>query len=449
MKQILVLGAGKSAPYLIRYLLDNAERGGWFVTVGDLDIEQARAAVRDHPSGDAIAFDVNDAALRDAQIGRSDVVVNMLAPPFQPMVAWDCVSRGSHMVSASYESAEIRDINADALRRNVLILTEMGLDPGIDHMSALALVHRLRDEGARITGFLSYGAGLPAPSETLNPLKYVITWNPRNVVMAGAAGAQYLQNGKIKIVPYRRLFHQTWDVEIDGVGMLEAYPNRDSLTYMDHFGLPEVDTMVRGTLRYPGWSETWEKLVRIGLPNETLRIPKLRERSYREVLEMFLPLVGTVSSIEKRVARALDVSPTGRIMENLRWLGLFSDERVTCKGDTAAAMLTDLIERKLPLLPDQRDMVILHHVVDFDRGNGAERLESTMVEYGEPGGMTAMSRTVGLPAALAVETLLSGELALTGCHIPTHRAIYEPILAKLAACGISFTERAVPPPPAH
>jgi len=327
----------------------------------------------------------------------------------------------------------------------VLLLCEMGLDPGIDHMSAMALVRRLQAENARIRGFRSYGSGIPAPGQPHNPLRYAVTWNPRNVVMSGQAGAQYMENGRIKIVPFHQVFHHTWEVPVDGLGTLEAYPNRDSLAYLEAFGLEGVETMIRGTLRYPGWSETWAQIVQLGLPNELLRIPDLARRTYREVVEMFLPLNIEGPRVEQRVARFLHISPTGRIMENLRWLGLFSEEPIGCRGETAAAMLIHLLQQKLPLGPDEHDVVVLVHELEVEHaGRAPELITSTLVHEGEPGGFTAMSRTVGLPTAAAVELLLDGHLPLTGCHIPTHPLIYEPVLREIASAGLAFTEKVEP-----
>jgi saccharopine dehydrogenase-like NADP-dependent oxidoreductase len=444
MKRILVLGAGKSAPYLIRWLLEQAQEHDWFVTVGDVDLAAARRSVAGHARGEAIHFDVNDSAERDPAIERADLVVNLISPQFLALIAWDCVQHKTPMICASYRSQEIRELNHDAQRAGILLLCEMGLDPGIDHMSAMALIKRLQGEGGRITSFCSYGSGVPAPDQETNPLQYVITWNPRNVVMAGDQGAQFMEDGKIKIVPYHHVFHHTWRVEVDGVGTLEAYPNRDSLSYMQAFGLDHVHTMVRGTLRYPGWSETWARMVQLGLPNETLRIPDLAERSFAEVVEMFLPLNISGPKLDTRVARFLGISPTGKIIENMRWLGLFSDEPTGCRGDTAAALLIDILSRKMPLLDDARDMVVLKHELEVDYPDSereAEAVTSTMVVKGEPGEMTAMAKTVGLPAALAARMVLTGRLHLTGAHIPTHPAIYEPVLADLEREGIGFIER--------
>jgi len=443
MKQVLVLGAGKSAPYLISRLLEFAYTEDWQVTVGDLAPETAAQRIDGHPRGEAVAFDVNDSDQRDQFVTRSDLVVNFLAPQFQSLIAWDCVNHGKPMISASYRSPDLRALDPDAKRKGVLILSEMGLDPGIDNMSAAAIIDRIRSEDGRISSFCSYGSGIPANDQEHSPLRYVVTWNPRNVVMSGENGAQYMENGMIKIVPYHHVFHRTWRVEVDGVGTLEAYPNRDSLSYMQTFGLDYVHTMIRGTLRYPGWSETWARIIQLGLPNEQLRIPDLAGRTYAEVVDMFLPQTTSGSSLSNRVARYLGISPTGTVIEKMRWLGLFDDVPTGCTHDTAAAMMTDLLEQKLPLLAGQRDMVVLLHdmEVTYNGTKPAEHIVATLVAKGEPDGFTAMSKTVGGPAALAARMILRGELDLTGCLIPTEPAIYEPVLTALAEEGIAFTEK--------
>jgi saccharopine dehydrogenase-like NADP-dependent oxidoreductase len=321
----------------------------------------------------------------------------------------------------------------------------MGLDPGIDHMSAMALIRGVEGDGGRIVAFRSYGSGIPAPGQPNNPLRYALTWDPRNVVMAGEAGAQYMEEHRIKIVPSHHVFAHTWPCDVEGVGTLEAYANRDSLSYMKSFGLEHVQTMIRGTLRYPGWSETWGQIVNLGLPNETMRIPNLAERSYAEVIEMFLPLDLRGISLERRVAHFLRINPTGNIMEKLRWLGLFSNQPIGCQGDTACDMMVHLLQQKLALTPELRDLVLLVHELDVeypDRPN--ERITSTFAVEGEPGGFSAMSKTVGLPVAIATVLKLRGDLSLTGSLIPTHPAIYESILPVIEATGLRFTERRKP-----
>lgn len=444
MKRILVLGAGQSTPYLIHHLLTLSDEHDWHVTVGDLDEALARERIGGHPRGSGVRFDVNDETHRATHVQQADVVINMLAPMFQSLVAWDCVSNGTHMLSVSYRDQSARDLNPDAERKGVLLLYEMGLDPGIDHMSAMAVIERVRAEGGQITRFCSYGSGIPAPDQAQNPLRYVITWNPRNVVMAGEHGAEYMEDGKIKLIPFHHVFHRTWPVEVDGVGLFEAYPNRDSLSYQRSFGLEHAHTVIRGTLRYPGWSEAWAQVVRLGLPNEHLRIADIQQRSYRDVIEMFLPMTRGKERIEERVARFLQISPTGTIIQNLAWLGLFSNEKIVCDGDTPASMMSHLLKEKMPLAPGMRDMVIILHELDVhysasDRPD--ERVSSTLVAQGDPHGFSAMAKTVGLPTALATRLLLTGKLALVGSRIPTHPSIYKPILRDIAAEGLTFSER--------
>jgi saccharopine dehydrogenase-like NADP-dependent oxidoreductase len=452
MKQVLVLGAGRSAPFLVHRLLDMAEASDWFVTVADLDRSAAEWLVAGHSRGAAIRFDVNDAAMRDARISQADVVINMLAPAFQHLVAWDCLSHGTHMLSVSYRDEAVRALDADAQRRGVLILSELGLDPGIDHMSAMALLDRIRSEGGRVRAFRSYGSGVPAPGQEVNPLGYWVTWNPRNVVMSGSRGAQYMENGRIRLVPHHRVFRHTWPVEVGGVGRMIAYPNRDSVSYGAVFGVDEADTILRATMRWPGWCETWDAVVRLGLPNESLRIPDLCDRSAREVVEMFLPGNGepcaNSSEVESRVASLLGIAADSDVIRNLRWMGRFSDERLECEGRTPAEMMVHLLRRQLSIPTGGRDMVVLRHELDVLGMDGSrERITSTMATEGTAE-FTAMSRTVGLPTALATQLLLDGELTLTGSLIPTHPAVYGPVLEALEAEGLVFTESRAPIPAA-
>ncbi len=445
MKKILVLGAGKSSPYLISYLLDQAEKYDWFVTVADMDINLAKSRLRGSSRGAAIKFDVNDSDIRSAQIEKADVVVNMLAPRFQHLVALTCVRKGKHMISVSYEDRRMRELAPDAERKGVLMLTEIGLDPGIDHMSATQMIHKIRSKGGLIKSFESYGGGLPAPDTLSNPMKYVISWNPRNVVMAGESGAQYLKDGKIKIIPYHNVFQSTWPMEVPGIGLMEVYPNRDSLGYRDKYGFTDADTVIRGTIRFPGWCETWAQIQRLGLPNEMLRIPDLENTTYAQLTEMLLPPSdGSEASVDQRVARFLGINPTGAIMEKMRWLGLFSNEKIGVKVETAAEVMTHLLSDKLRLHDDAHDMVILMHkmIAEYpDENNRKEEITSTMIHYGEKAGFTSMAKSVGLPAALVAKLLLLDKLPLSGCHIPTHPMIYEPVMKELEVEGFAFSEQ--------
>ncbi len=447
MKQILVLGAGHSTPALIHYLLKEAAENDWFVTVGDIEVEKAQRIVGSHPRGAAIMFDVNDVAMRTTYLQKADVVVNMLSPVYQYLIALDCLHHGKHMISASYEDVKVHKLNLDAHRKGILILNEMGLDPGLDHMSAMSLIDQVHQRGGVIKSFLSYGGGLPAPEVESNPLRYAITWNPRNVVRAGEVGAQYMEEGEIKVLPYHQVFKRTWLVEIEGIGTLEAYPNRNSLVYQHRFGLNGVRTMLRGTLRYPGWSETWQHIVSLGLTNESMPIPHLPQKTYREFLQMFMPLYVSGKKLENRLANYLGISPTGKIMENLKWLGLFSNEPIGGNVRTASDVMTKIVVNKLKFPPGGRDMVIITHEIEVEYPEENFRKECTLttfIEYGDAEGFTAIAKTVGYPAAIATKLLLTNQLPLTGCHIPTLPAIYMPVLQELKKEGFVFQEEVKP-----
>ena len=443
MKNILVLGAGQSSPYLIKYLLNHAEENDWFVTVCDRDHDLALRRINGNARATAIEFEVNDTALRKTVIKACDVVVNMLAPQFQFLIALDCIHFKKHCITASYEDVKIHDLNKEAIRAGILVLNEMGLDPGIDHMLAMSILEKIRTAGGNVTKFISYGSGLPAPEVKSNPMNYCITWNARNITMAGEYGAQFMENGKIKVLSLPQIFQRSWRVNVKGIGELEAYPNRDSLIYQKTFNLPKVKTMIRATLRYPGWSETWLQIVKLGMPNETMRIPNLKNKSYAEFTEMFLPSETNGASIESRTASYLGLNPTGHIIHNLAWLGLFSEEKIGTKLSTAAEVLTDLLKKKMVLPDGARDMVMLIHEIeavypylDYKR----EKTTVSFIEYGTPGDHNAIAKTVGLPAAIAVKLLLTGRINISGCHIPTHPAIYSIVLDELMKEGFIIEE---------
>lgn len=449
MPKIVILGAGRSTPYLIRRMVDKAEAQNWDVVVADMDVEQARKRIGTSTKAEAVFLNATEEPELKKVIEGADVVANLLAPRFQVSVARNCVDAGAHMVSVSYLSDETRELDGWAREKGVMLLTEMGLDPGIDHMMAMEALNQARKDGGRILSFRSFGSGVPAADSKSNPMDYLITWNPWNVAMSGKAGAQYMLDGRIRIVPHRRLFLHTWPVEVEGVGILEAYPNRDSLSYRDHFHLNDVRTMIRGTLRWPGYCETWAKIVKLGIPNDSLHIPDLASRSPREVVSMFLPIPVAPALVEEAATLFLELNPTGQTMDKLRFLGLFDEEPCGAPGSTAAEMLSHLLQQRLAPKAGDRDMVILIHQMDirFDREeNPCERMNYTMVDQGDACGLSAMARTVGLPTALAMEMMLEGELDLPGCILPTAEEIYPRVLKRLRAEGLQFKMSMEPSP---
>lgn len=447
MPRVLVLGAGQSSPYLIARLLEQGHARGFEVVVADVNRELAEERIGRHPAGRAFELDATDLVETGVQIRDSDVVVNLLTPPFQPVVAAQCVELGRHMVSASYRSERVAALDAEARARGVTILCELGLDPGLDHLSAMKMLDAMRDRSGGVVRFVSYGSGVLAPDSADNPFRYAITWNPRNVVMAGEAGAQFIDAGSLRLIPYPEVFARTWRVEVRELGLMEAYANRDSLAYRELYGLQEAHTLIRGTLRYPGFCEAWYAIARLGLPNENLVIPDLPERTWAEVVETCLPASGE-SDLRRRVADHLRIHRTGHAMDAMAWLGFFSDDRVGGDVRTPAQALAGLLQDKLRLRDDQRDVVILQHDLQAEFPDGTvERTTSSLIEYGRSGHMTAMARAVGLPAALAAEMLLMGEELPRGSLVPTIPSIYEPLLAHLAEAGVRFLETTTVQPP--
>jgi saccharopine dehydrogenase-like NADP-dependent oxidoreductase len=338
----------------------------------------------------------------------------------------------------------MQKLDKKAKDAGIVILNEMGLDPGIDHMSAMSVIKKIQKSGGEIKSFISYGGALPAPDVKSNPMDYCITWNSRNVVMAGEMGAQYMENGLNKLVSHGQIFNRTWQVDVDGIGRLEAYPNRDSLIYRKTFNLKYVDTMIRGTLRYPGWSETWLQIVKLGMTNENMAIPNLSDCTFAELTEMFIPLSANGRNLEARVANYLGISPTGKIMDNLRWFGFFDDKKIGTSVNTPAEVLQRLLIEKMPMPTGKRDMVTLVHEIKAvypKEKNRMEKVTSCLIDYGDPNGFTAIAKTVGAPAAIAAKLILNSEITLTGCHIPTNPKIYTKVLKELETIGVKFTEK--------
>lgn len=443
MKNVLILGAGQSAPHLISYMLEHAEKYDWFVTLCDMNYELAKGRIKNHPRGKAMELDANNEEVRKSLIENADVVINFLAPMFQYPLVNECLKYGKNFVSASYEDPKVAALNKEIKEKGIIVLNEMGLDPGIDHMSAMKLIHEIKNNGGKITSFISYGSALPAPEVKSNPLGYCMTWNPRNVALAGQAGAHYLQNGVQKILSYNQLFERTWDYEVDGLGILEAYPNRDSVVYKEIFEIPETETMIRATLRNPGWCSTWNQIVKLGMANESMRVTNLAEKTYAEFMEMFLPENVKGKNIVEKTAGFLGIKETSKEMENLKYFGLFSDEKIGGNPKCANDVLTEILIYKLPLPKGARDMVILVHeiVCEYPANNKKEKFTSTYVDYGDDEIYTAISKTVGLPAAIAAKLILTGELTLKGAYIPTHPVIYTKVLEELKTVGINFIEK--------
>lgn len=444
MKNVLIIGAGRSATALIGYILNEAPKHNFLVTVGDADIELARRKVKDHSHGRAIWLDASKPNDRREVIARHDVIVSLLPPQMHLEVAQDCIALGKHMVTASYVSKQVFRLGDEARQRALVFMNELGLDPGIDHMSAMQRIHHIKNNGGKINAFYSYTGGLVAPESDDNPWHYKFSWNPRNVVLAGQGTAQFLEDSKLKYIPYRRLFRQYRNVEIPGMGEWEVYANRDSLMYKEAYGLQNIRTMFRGTIRHKGFCDAWNALVRIGLTDATFPIVDSDKLTYHDLMEAFLGISQHAGSVKDRVAKMIETDPDSDIMQKLEWLGLFSKRRIKLQNATPALILENLLLEKWALQPNDKDMVIMQHVFEYEQQRKRRKMTSTLVMKGTNSEETAMSRLVGLPLGIFVKLLMMGKISTTGVNIPTMPEVYEPVMAELEDYGVKFMEEDSP-----
>lgn len=441
MKNLLIIGAGRSATVLINYILEQASQHNFFVTVGDADIELAQSKIKGHPNGRAIWLDASKPNDRRDIINRHDVVISLLPPQMHLEVAQDCIVLGKHMVTASYVSKQVFRLGDEARQRALVFMNELGLDPGIDHMSAMQRIHKIQEAGGKITAFYSYTGGLVAPESDNNPWHYKFSWNPRNVVLAGQGTAQFLEDNKLKYIPYRRLFRQYRTIDIPNMGKWEVYANRDSLLYKEAYGLQNIKTLFRGTIRHQGFCDAWNALVRIGLTDATFPIVDSDKLTYHDLMEAFLGISQHTGSVKDRIAKMIEVDPGSEIMQKLEWLGLFSKKRIKVQNATPSLILENLLLEKWALQPADKDLVIMQHVFEYEINRRKKKLTSTLIMKGKNGTETAMSTLVGLPLGIFVKLLLLGKISTTGVNIPTMPEVYEPVMAELEEHGVRFIEQ--------
>jgi saccharopine dehydrogenase (NAD+, L-glutamate forming) len=439
---LLVIGAGRSTAYLTKYLFEKSNAEGFTLTVCDKDISQAEMLVKNHPRGKAEALDIFDPEARSSIIALHDIVISMVPASMHVMVARDCIALRKHMVTASYVSDEMRSFDQEAKEAGVVIMNEIGVDPGIDHMSAMKVLDDLRAKGAKLLQFESFTGGLLAPeSELKNPWRYKFTWNPRNVVVAGQGGAvKFIQEGTYKYIPYHNLFRRTEYMDIEGYGRFEGYANRDSLKYRSVYGLQDIPTIYRGTLRRPGFCKAWDVFVKLGATDDSYVVENSAEMTHRQFINLFLAYNPT-DSVELKLMHYLKIDQDSEIMEKLHWLGLFEDTKVGLADATPAQILEHILKKKWALDPSDKDMIVMYHKFGYSLNGKNEQIESSMVCVGEDATYTAMAKTVGLPVAIAATMIAKGVISTPGVHLPISREVYEPVLAELVDYGISFTDK--------
>lgn len=440
MQKILLIGAGLSSSTLIQYLLENSETNNWKLRVADMSFETAVSKINGHPNGEAVKFDVFNEEQRNTEISKSDIVVSMLPASMHHLVAECCIEYKKMMVTASYVSKEIKEMAPLVEKEGLLILNEMGVDPGIDHMSAMQVIDRIKDSGGKVTAFRSYTGGLVAPKHDNNPWNYKFTWNPRNVVVAGqGSAAQIIVNSRYKFIPYHQLFRRIFRTDVLDHGEFEGYMNRDSLKYRGLYGLEDVQTMIRGTLRRPGFSKTWDIFVQLGATDDTYTLEDSENMSYRDFINTFLKYDKELS-IEKKIQMYFNLEEDSGIMYKLRWLGIFKEEKIGLKNATPAQILQKILENKWKLDPEDKDMIVMQHKFEYELNGKKKRITSSLVVEGKDNVHTAMSITVGVPVAIAVKMILTGQIKETGVKIPVKKNIYGPILKELEDYGIKFIE---------
>ena len=442
MKKILVIGSGRSAVTLIKYLLDNAEGNNWQVTVADFSEELAKVAVANHSSGKAIFFNVTDYKQRQTEIENTDIVISMLPTRMHILVAEDCVRLCKNLVTASYVSKEIFALDEKAKNAGIILLNEIGLDPGIDHMSAMQVIDSIKENGGELTSFKSFCGGLVHPDYDTNPWHYKFTWNPRNVVLAGQGTAQYIKHGRYKYIPYHKLFERTEQMNILDAGEFEGYANRDSLSYRKAYGLEKIPTLFRGTLRRKGFCKSWNMFVQLGMTDDTYKVENAENMTYREFINLFFPFNNKMS-VEKKFCDYLNISIDSDEFKKAQWLGVFSDTNIGMKDATPAQILQKICEEKWTLGVEDKDMIVMQHQFEYVQNGEQKKLNSSLLVFGDDPRYTAMAKTVGLPVAIATKLILSGEINSVGVKIPTTKDIYIPVLKELSENGINFVEELV------
>jgi len=445
MRKILIIGAGKSTSHLIKYLLDKSYEEELHIIVADKNISHARKIIGDHENGQAVMLDISDKSARIAAIQNADIVVSMLPPRYHIEIAKDCISYNKNMTTASYITKEMEDLDKSVKTKGLIFMNEIGVDPGIDHMSAIQVIDRIRDKGGKIILFESFTGGLMAPESDNNLWNYKFTWSPRNVVLAGQGGAaKFLQEGTYKYIPYNRLYRRTEFLEMDGFGRFEVYANRDSLKYQHAYGLDEAKTLYRGTMRRVGFSRAWNMFVQLGMTDDEYTMDGSEHMTYRDFVNAFLPYSPT-DSVELKFRHALKIDQDDIMWDKLEELDIFSStKKVGLVKATPAEILQKILMEKWTLQSGEKDMIVMYHKFGYELDGKKKQIDSTMAVIGENDIYTAMSKTVGLPLAIITLAILNEKIKTPGVQIPLKKEVYEPTMKELANYGIVFKEKEVP-----
>tara|TARA_R110002124_G_scaffold250722_1_gene415867 strand:+ start:165 stop:1523 length:1359 start_codon:yes stop_codon:yes gene_type:complete len=445
MRQVLIIGAGRSASSLIQYLLSKSDVEMIHLVIGDLSLALAEKKTNGHINATAIALDIFDNEQRATAISKADIVISMLPAHLHIEVARDCIVHKKSLVTASYISDAMQELDAAAKENNLVFMNEIGLDPGIDHMSAMKVIDEIREKGGKMLLFESFCGGLVAPESDTNLWNYKFTWAPRNVVLAGQGGAaKFVQEGTYKYIPYCNLFRRTEFLDVEGYGRFEAYSNRDSLKYRSVYGLDNVLTLYRGTIRKVGFSKAWNMFVQLGMTDDSYVMENSDTMSYRDFVNSFLPYHPT-DSVEIKTRLILKIDQDDIMWDKLLELDLFNKNKIIgLKNATPAQMLEKILNDKWTLQADDKDMIVMYHKFGYELNGEKKQIDSKMVCLGDDQTYTAMAKTVGLPVAIAALQILNGKIKTPGVQLPITKEVYLPILKELEDYGVVFKEQSMP-----
>jgi saccharopine dehydrogenase (NAD+, L-glutamate forming) len=445
MRSILIFGAGKSSSSLVNYLLEKSGSESLDLMIADISPENARLLVKDHPKGRVVQLDIFQDEQRKEQIRKADLVISMLPASLHTLVARDCIEFGKNLVTASYISDDLKKMDPEVKKKGLVFMNEIGLDPGLDHMSAMQVIERIKAQGGKMIMFESFCGGLIAPESDSNLWHYKFTWNPRNVVVAGQGGvAKFIQEGKYKYIPYHKLFRRTEFLEVEGYGRFEAYANRDSLKYREIYGLEDILTLYRGTIRKVGFSRAWNIFVQLGMTDDSYVMEGSEDMSYRDFTNSFLAY-SPFDSVELKLRHYMNIEQDDSIWYKILELDLFNpDKKIGLKNATPAQILQKILTEKWTLERDDKDMIVMYHKFGYELNGEVKQIDSNMVVIGDDQTYTAMAKTVGLPVALAAIKILNGEIRTPGVQLPIKKEVYTPILKELENFGIHFNEKEVP-----
>ena len=445
MRTILIIGAGRSASSLIHYLLNKSEAERLQLVIADLSLELANNKTNNHPNATAIQLDISNIEHRQQEIQKATIVISMLPAHLHIEIAEDCIAFKKHLVTASYISPKMQELDNLAKENGLIFMNEIGLDPGIDHMSAMKVIDEIKEKGGKMVQFESFCGGLVAPESDTNLWNYKFSWNPRNVVLAGQGGvSKFIQEGKYKYIPYNKLFRRTEFLEVEGYGRFEGYANRDSLKYRSVYGLDDILTMYRGTLRRVGYSKAWDMLVQLGMTDDSYTMENSAQMSYRDFTNSFLAYHPT-DSVELKLRHYLKIDQDDVIWDKVVELDLFDNtKKVGLKNATPAQILEKILAEKWALQSNDKDLIVMYHKFGFELNGQKKQIDSTMVCIGDDQTYTAMAKTVGLPVAIATLQILNGTIKTPGVQLPIAKEVYQPILEELESYGVIFNEKEVP-----